>query len=76
MTNRILGILNGSVNSFLRIIFIALLLGLFAFLFHQVTNIPYSFATKQEVQTIQVQVGDRLDRIENKVDDINKFLRQ
>jgi len=73
---KIIKVLNGSVNSFLRIIFIALLLGLFAFLFHQVTNIPYSFATKAEVQTIQTQMDDRLGRIEDKVDDINQFLRQ
>jgi len=72
---KIVGLLNGNVNSFLRIIFIALLLGLMGFLFHQVTNIPYSFATKQEVQSVQTQVDGRLDRIEGKVDDINKFLR-
>ncbi len=73
--NRIVEILNGDVNSYFRIIFILLLVGLMSFLFYQVTSIPYSFATKTEVQTIQVRMDDRLDRIESKVDDINKFLR-
>ena len=73
---KIIEILNGDVNSYFRIIFIMLLVGLMSFLFYQVTNIPYSFATKQEVQTIQVRMDDRLDRIESKVDDINRFLRK
>lgn len=75
MTGKILGILNGSVNSFLRIIFIALLLGLFGFLFYQATNAHSVFATKEEVKNIQFQTNDRLGRIESGIDDINKYLR-
>lgn len=76
MTNKIIGILNGNVNSFIRIIFIAVLIGLGAFLFNFATNAHTVFATKKEVQTIQIRVDKSLNRIESKVDDINKFLRK
>ena len=76
MVNKTVEVLNGSVNSFLRIIFIALLLGLFGFLFYQVTNAHTVFATKEEVKNLQEHVGDRLGRIEKGVDDINKYLRK
>ena len=74
-SKQIVRVLNGNVNSFLRIIFIALLLGLFSFLFYQTVSAPSVFATKEEVKTIQDNIGSRLDRIESKVDDINRFLR-
>jgi hypothetical protein len=74
--NRVVGVLNGNVNSFLRVIFIALLLGLFSFLFYQATNAPSVFATKTEVKNIQVQMDNRLGRIESGIDDINKYLRE
>lgn len=74
--NRIVEMLNGNVSSFLRIIFIALLLGLFSFLFYQATNAPSVFATKAEVKNIQVQMDSRLGRIESGIDDINKYLRE
>jgi len=76
MLNKTTEVLNGSINSFLRIIFIALLLGLFGFLFYQVTNAHTVFATKEEVKNIQIQTSDRLGRIEKGVDDINKYLRK
>jgi len=76
MTKKITGILNGSVDSFLRVIFIALLLGLFGFLFYQATNAHTVFATKEEVKNIQTQINGRLGRIEDGIVDINKFLRK
>jgi len=76
MTKKISKVLNGNVNSFLRIIFIGLLLGLFGFLFNQVSSIPYDFATKGEVSGLANRMDHRLDRIEGKVDDINRFLRK
>ena len=76
MTGKIAGILNGNVDSLIRIIFIALLLGLFSFLFYRATNAHTVFATKIEVSNVQSQTNCRLERIEKGIDDINKYLRK
>ncbi len=75
MTGKILGILNGKVDSAVRVVFIVMLIGLGAFLFNFATNAHVVFATKEEVKLIQIRTDKVLDRIERKVDDINKYLR-
>lgn len=73
---KIIKILNGDVNSYIRIVFIALLVGFGAFLFNFTTDAYKVFATKAEVQVIQERMDNRLGRIEDGINDINKFLRK
>lgn len=73
---KIIKILNGDVNSYVRVIFIALLIGLGGYLFYQATNAHTVFATKAEVHDIQERMDSRLGRIESGIDDINKYLRK
>ena len=76
MIKKITDTLNGNIKPYVRFVVIALIVGFGAFLFNHAVKTHLVFATKQEVGTIQSRMYDRLDRIESKVDYINRFLRK
>lgn len=60
---------------FLAVLWLAILSFLASFIFVRVADLPATYAQKSEVESLSHKVDCGFDRVNDKLDEINRFLR-